>query len=50
MGAEEGAERVEEGEEVGWVAGVGWVEEGGEEGGDDEAVDCGLWGGGEGVG
>ncbi len=45
MGAEEGAERVEEWEEVGWSAGVWGVEGGREEGGDYEAMDC-VWGSG----
>lgn len=49
MGAEEGAEGVEEGEEVGWCAGVGGIESWGEEGGDYEAVDCVGWGCCEGV-
>lgn len=42
--AEEGAEGVQEGEDVGWLGGAWGVEEGGEEGGDDEAVE-GRWGG-----
>ena len=40
MGAEEGAERVEEREEVGWSAGVWRIEGWREDGGDYEAVDC----------
>ena len=42
MLAEEGAEGVEEGEEVGWLSGCWGIEEWGEECGDDEAVEgCG---------
>lgn len=41
MGAQESAEGVQEWEEVRGIAGVGWVEEGGKEGWEDEAVDCG---------
>jgi len=41
---------VEELEDVRWVAGVRGIEGRGEEGGDEEAVDCGGGGGGEVVG
>ena len=45
MGAEEGAERVEEREEVGWSAGFWGIEGWGEEGGNYETMDCVGWGG-----
>ena len=45
MGAQQGAEGVEEGQEVGWLAGGGGVEGWGEDCGDHEAVDC-CWRGG----
>ena len=40
MGAEEGAEGMEEREEVGWSTGVWGIEGWREEGGDYEAMDC----------
>ena len=49
MGAEERTEGVQEREEVGGGAGVGWVDGWREEIGDYDAVDCGWWGGVEGL-
>ena len=49
MGAEERTEGVQEGEEVGGGAGVGWVDGWRKECGDYEAVDCGWWRGIEGL-
>ena len=44
VATEEGAEAVQEGEELRWGGRVRGVEQWGEEGGDDDAVDLGGWG------
>ena len=49
MGAEERTEGVQEGEEVGGSAGVGWVDGWRKDCGDYEAVYCGRWRGIEGL-
>lgn len=49
MGAEQGAEGVEEGQDVRGMAGVRWVEGWGENGGDYKTVDGLRFGGEQGV-